>query len=871
MHWDKSVVGLRLSGLRRAPVLLLACVVLATFATGSAAWADCTPAAANNVTANCSGTTIDQGDGAPGSSVNPQGNGYGTGTETGVTVNVLTNSTLTGSQTAINLGDGTVVTNNSGATISGNGGFAIATNGSVNVTNSGNISGFGGSGIFARGSATVTNNVGATIVGATNAIESDSGFVHLINFGSVTSSGGIGVGINSSGNVTVTNNAGAAITGGVYGIFAQLGGSSVFNAGTISGGNDAIIFSGAGNTLTLAPGSVITGNVAGFASNTFQLGGTGTASFDVSQIGSAAQYQGFGTFNKIDSSTWTLTGANAALAWTVQQGTLNVAGSVGAVTVTGGTLMGTGITSAVTANTGGIFAPGSGTPGSSMTVSGTLGFDAASTYAVNINPATSSFASVSGVTTLGGATVNAIFASGSYVAKQYMILNATGGFGGGGTFGSVINTNLPSGFKDTLSYDPTHAYLNLALAFTAPPGSGLSGNQQSVGNALVNYFNSNGGIPIVYGGLTGPTLTQASGETATGSQQTTFNAMTQFMGMMTDPFMAGRNDGAGTGGPATGYADEANPYGSMANAKRNPNDALAAIYSKGPPRVTPFEARWSTWVSGFGGSQTTDGNAGAGSSSTTSSIYGTAVGADYRFSPFTIAGFSLAGGGTNFSVANGGSGRSELFQAGAFVRHDRGAAYITAALAYGWQDITTNRTVTIAGFDQLRARFNANTYSGRVEGGYRYVVPVIGGIGITPYAAGQFTTFNSPGYAEQVLAGANTFALAYGARSITDPRSELGLRADKSFVTDMAILTLRARAAWSHDFNPGSAIAATFQALPGATFVVNGTAQARDAALTTASAEVKWNSHLSTAAIFEGEFSNVTRSYAGKGVVRYEW
>jgi hypothetical protein len=31
----------------------------------------------------------------------------------------------------------------------------------------------------------------------------------------------------------------------------------------------------------------------------------------------------------------------------------------------------------------------------------------------------------------------------------------------------------------------------------------------------------------------------------------------------------------------------------------------------------------------------------------------TAVGADYRFSPFTLAGFALAGGGTNFSVANG--------------------------------------------------------------------------------------------------------------------------------------------------------------------------------------------------------------------------
>ena len=80
---------------------------------------------------------------------------------------------------------------------------------------------------------------------------------------------------------------------------------------------------------------------------------------------------------------------------------------------------------------------------------------------------------------------------------------------------------------------------------------------------------------------------------------------------------------------------------------------------------------------------------------TTSSIGGVAVGADYRFSPYTIAGFALAGGGTNFSLANGlGSGRSDLFQAGAFIRHAVGPAYISAALAYGWQDITTDRTVT---------------------------------------------------------------------------------------------------------------------------------------------------------------------------------
>ena len=202
------------------------------------------------------------------------------------------------------------------------------------------------------------------------------------------------------------------------------------------------------------------------------------------------------------------------------------------------------------------------------------------------------------------------------------------------------------------------------------------------------------------------------------------------------------------------------------------------------------------------------------------------------------------------------------------MRHTVGPAYISAALAYGWQDITTDRTVTIAGVDQLRAKFNANAFSGRVEGGYRFVAPWMG---ITPYAAGQFTTFDLPAYAEQVMSGANSFALAYGAKSVTATRSELGLRSDKSFVVGDAILTLRGRAAWAHDYNIDRAASATFQTLPGASFVINGAVQAHDAALTTASAEMKWLNGFSLAATFEGEFSDVTRSYAGKGVARYAW
>ena len=133
------------------------------------------------------------------------------------------------------------------------------------------------------------------------------------------------------------------------------------------------------------------------------------------------------------------------------------------------------------------------------------------------------------------------------------------------------------------------------------------------------------------------------------------------------------------------------------------------------------------------------------------------------------------------------------------------------------------------------------------------------------------TSFFLPAYAEQVTAGVNTFALTYADKDVTATRSELGLRADTSFLMQDALVTLRGRAAWAHNFNTDRGISAIFQTLPASAFVVNGAAQARNSALVGASAEAKWLNGFSVAASFEGEFSNVTDSYAGKGIVRYQW
>ncbi len=665
--------------------------------------------------------------------------------------------------------------------------------------------------------------------------------------GAITSTGGT---INRiSGAATLTTNSGTTTATGTN----SYTGTTIISGGTLAGGA-ANAFSAASATTVNTGGTL---NLGGFAQaiNTVTLAGGTLTNGSLS--------------GAITSTGGTINGLSGAASLTTTGGTTTVIGAntfAGPTIVNGGTLSGIGSVGDTTVNAGGTFAPGSGVAGTSMTVNGALALQSGATYLVQVDPRTASFANVTGTATLGGATVNANFANGSYIAKQYTILRAGAVQG---TFGALANTNLPANFNDTLSYDATNVYLNLALNFVPAPGygNGLNANQQNVANTLVNYFNTTGGIQTVFGALNANGLTQVSGETATGSQQVAFDAMNQFMGIMTDPFTAGRG---GSVPNALGYAEaNALAYASDVRKRSRLEREAYAMFAKAPPKV--YEARWNVWAAGFGGSRATDGNGVLGSNNTTSSIYGTAVGADYWFSPTTVAGVSMAGGGTNFSVANGGSGRSDLVQAGAFMRHSEGSAYVTAAAAYGWQGITTDRLVVAGVTDRLHATFNANAYSGRVEGGNRWLMPALGGIGLTPYAAVQVTAFDLPAYAETSTNGAGTFGLNYAGKTITNTRTELGLRTDKSFAIDDALLTLRGRAAWAHDFNTDRSIAATFQSLPGASFTVNGAIASRDAALTSVSAEMKWRNGWAIAATFDGEFSDTTRSYAGKGVVRYAW
>src|SRR5262249_15684487 len=174
---------------------------------------------------------------------------------------------------------------------------------------------------------------------------------------------------------------------------------------------------------------------------------------------------------------------------------------------------------------------------------------------------------------------------------------------------------------------------------------------------------SAGGVTIVAGEL-GPGITQAATK-----------ADDLFLNLLLDPTLAGRAGGfAPVDGPARFADDEAQAYAEKRPATRSERDAYA-MATKAPKLLAaqPLN-RWSVWGAAYGGSANIGGDPNVvGSHNVTARAWGVAAGADYRVSPDSLLGFALAGGGTNYSLSDAlGRGSSDLFQAGAYGRHNFG-------------------------------------------------------------------------------------------------------------------------------------------------------------------------------------------------------
>ena len=400
-------------------------------------------------------------------------------------------------------------------------------------------------------------------------------------------------------------------------------------------------------------------------------------------------------------------------------------------------------------------------------------------------------------------------------------------------------------------------------------GSSLNQNQQNVANAINNFFNSGGTLPPNFVECVRSDRRQSRqcahpigwrGGDRRRARRVSIDqriSRTDARPVRQRPRQCRRCRRVG----AIGFAPDQ-------QASLPPDIALAyaSILNKAPPKPI-FDQRWTAWGAAYGGSNSANGNAAIGSNNVTAQTFGFAGGMDYHFTPDTVVGFALAGGGTNWGLANAlGTGRSDAFQAGG-LWHELVRSGLCRRRARVHQSLVHDQPLALG--DQLTANFIGQSYGARLEGGYRYAV--LPAFGVTPYAALQAQDFHTPAYSETDISGGG-FGLSYAAMNATDVRSELGARFDDPTLLYGKPLILFGRARL------------------GARFCQQSCAQRRVSSRCRAQVYRQWRAdpaelgaHHRPArncssrragrllAKFDGEFAPGSQTYAGSGTLRYTW
>ena len=403
----------------------------------------------------------------------------------------------------------------------------------------------------------------------------------------------------------------------------------------------------------------------------------------------------------------------------------------------------------------------------------------------------------------------------------------------------------------------------------------LNANQQSVARALSDFVAAGGVLPVSFAILAATqapdelarSLAQLSGEVSTGIAPMGFQSMNAFLDSVTRSGRQPRGQALTPrdAGVPIGLVQEkihsayAGKYGTAAS------DPVAQPFAYSPALVG-LARPWAVWASGYGTRSVTDGNAGLGQQERTSDNRGLAVGLNFSASARTDFGIALSMNKADFALANGfGSGSSDTMFVALRGRTSTDRAYLEGALAYGRSDITTNRTVTLAGVDRLRGDTKADAFAAHVEAGYHMGR-------VTPFAGLRAQSFTTQAYSETAVSGSPAYALRYAKHTTRSLRSELGV--DMHWPTDHAggaRSSVGLRAAWAHEFVSNKPSVRSFVAVPGVAFPISGAARDKDSVILSVSGGVASPNGVFLDGAINAEYSRTYRDIGGSVTVGYRW
>ncbi|MDR3562015.1 MAG: autotransporter-associated beta strand repeat-containing protein [Negativicutes bacterium] len=542
----------------------------------------------------------------------------------------------------------------------------------------------------------------------------------------------------------------------------------------------------------------------------------------------------------LNGGTEILSGTNSYSGLTVVNGgTLAVNGSIAAssaaVVNSGGTISGTGTIPTATINAGGVLAPGAGGAGT-LNVNGPVTFSTKSNFAITVSSTGAPKLAIQGNETLSG-SLSVVSADGTYLLGQKVaVLTATGGISG--TFAVAPIASTGAQFTPKISYDADDVFLEIDLAKLYPLlPSGSSINQANAVRGIDAAIAAGNAVPVRIqnlGNVSPATLaqdaSQLSGELGASLAQIDAQQFQPLLNAISDHIL------------------DTDQY--RQRTKRQ----------KAGGRVR-FWGAALTSVSMVNGDPDNEGT-----HRLKSTLAGLVGGADLDVSPRLLIGAALSLGTSDFRLASGfGKGSTKGVQAALYGSYNfNSVLYNSYTAAVGFDNFSTQRSLTIEGTDLLIGKVTSEALSGRYELGAHFD-------NFSPYLAFQGQLYRLPDYHESAASGSDAFALDYASKIALASTFEMGFRHDVDLRSGSWTFVLTDRLAWSHSLNGIYSVKAAYYSLPNSEFSTLGASPDRDAALLSLGVAANSDSGLSLNVHLNSATTGRSQTFTEMGGVSVRW
>lgn len=492
----------------------------------------------------------------------------------------------------------------------------------------------------------------------------------------------------------------------------------------------------------------------------------------------------------------------------------------------GGTLTGSGTIHGNVENRG-VFRPGWGAGGGTMTIDGDYTQFAEGTMLVEVGaPDGTSRVDVSGTAMLDG-TLAARLAVGGYQGDaRHTIISA------GTVSGHFENVLDRFAFLDlALAYDAATVYLDVARNGVAFADVAPSANGASAAHGAESLGVGNG----LYDALIGLGEANARGAFA----QLSGEVHASITGALIET--SGALEDVASSRLRSAFADVGIP-------------ALPVMaYGPDGPELAPGDTeRFAVWSQALGawGKTDGDGNAAALDRSTGGLLMG-------GYATFGQNGrLGLLGGYTHTTFkSDAGTGSAENIHLGLYGGAQWGDLGLRAGAAYSWHNIETGRVVAFPGFaEQLTADYDAGTAQAFAELGYRIDA---GGLALEPFAGLAYVNLHTDAFAEKGGAAA-----IIAATSDTNTAfATLGVNAASDFRLGGIDATARGTLGWRHAFGDVTP-AASYAFAGGEAFTVTGLPIAKDALVIEAGLDLNVTHRAAIGLSYAGQVARAAQDHA---------